>query len=68
MKSKINGKEFSCGQLETPSLGELKERISAEKSPLEKLSLHEVVADVQQLHTDKSKPHVQKLIQEFNND
>jgi hypothetical protein len=52
MKSKINGKEFDCGQLETPSLEELRERINAEKIPLGKLSLHEVVADVQEIHVD----------------
>ncbi len=42
-----------CGALETPSLAELRERMSS--IPLrEKTSVREIVADVQQLHTNLS--------------
>ena len=54
LKSHVNGKEYVCGQLETPSLAELRERVNLEKSLSGKISISEVVADVQQLHVDKS--------------
>ncbi len=55
--SKINGKRFSYGQLEIPSLAELRERVQASRYPEGKLSVREVVADVQQLHTDPANTH-----------
>ncbi len=54
LRSKINGKACHYGKLETPSLAELRERVHDDQTTSGKLSLHEVVADVQQLHTDKS--------------
>lgn len=51
LSSKINGKCFVCGSLETPSLGELRQRIQAIQIPQGKISLRETVADVQALHT-----------------
>ncbi len=53
LKSHVNGKEYICGQLETPSLAELRERVSLEKSIYGRISVSEVIADVQQLHVDK---------------
>ena len=51
IKSLVNGKSFVAGKLETPSLGELRQRTrSINKTG--KLLLQEVVADVQNLHTD----------------
>ncbi len=54
LKSHINGDEYICGLLETPSLSELRVRVNHEKNRTGKLSIREVVADVQQLHIDKS--------------
>jgi len=52
--SKINGKVMVCGQLETPSLAELRERVRTIGRSNGKLSVREVVGNVQTLHTDKS--------------
>ena len=51
IESKVNGKTFVVGKLETPSLGELRQRIK-DTDTTGKLSIREVVADVQSLHTD----------------
>ncbi|MEL6579759.1 MAG: hypothetical protein AAFQ14_08405 [Cyanobacteria bacterium J06621_12] len=51
IKSLVNSKSFIAGKLETPSLGELRQRIvSINETGI--LSLKEVVADVQSLHTN----------------
>jgi len=54
LKSHVNGKVLICGELETPSLAELRERLHSVEHQIGKISLREVVADVQQLHTDES--------------
>jgi hypothetical protein len=54
LKSAVNGSVFVCGDLETPSLAELRERVKLCKPPLGNLSVREVVADVQMLHTDET--------------
>ena len=55
LQSQINGKQFTCGVLETPSLGELRERIiSSEQIPTGKISVREVADNVQHLHLDES--------------
>lgn len=51
--SLVNGKSWVAGRLETPSLGELRQRIRDTRKT-GKLSLQEVVANVQDLHTDLS--------------
>ena len=51
MRSLVNGKTFVAGKLETPSLGELRQR-TKNTGKTGQLSLREVVADVQSLHTD----------------
>ncbi|KHD08656.1 hypothetical protein PN36_10435 [Candidatus Thiomargarita nelsonii] len=52
LKSHINGKEFICGLLETPSLAELQDRVAHGHSG--KISVREVIAGVQELHTEES--------------
>ena len=52
--SHANGKVFVFGQLETPTLAELRERVSASGHKRGKISVREVVANVQHVHTDPS--------------
>jgi hypothetical protein len=54
LKSHINGKALVCGQLETPTLAELRERVHASSPQGGKISVREVVANVQGLHTNAS--------------
>lgn len=53
LRSRVNGREWICGELETPSLGELRER-AARAHGSGKLSVREVVADVRHLHVDET--------------
>lgn len=54
LKSRVNGKVLACGRLETPSLAELRERVKVGKPGAGKLSVREIVANVQDLHRDIS--------------
>lgn len=54
LKSRVNGKALAYGRLETPSLGELRERVRSSGYGVGKVSLREVVASVQKLHADQS--------------
>ena len=54
LRSKINEKEFICGKLEMPTLGELRRRVSELNCPPDHLSIREVVANVQDLHLKPS--------------
>ncbi|HKX27625.1 MAG TPA: hypothetical protein VJ302_08030 [Blastocatellia bacterium] len=54
LNSLVNGKVLVCGELETPSLAELRARVRSSKYPVGPGSVREVVADVQHLHTDES--------------
>lgn len=48
--SKVNGRKMRCGRLETPTLAQLRERVSTINSSGIALSIAEVVDDVQALH------------------
>ena len=51
LKSKVTGGVFRCGHLDIPSLDELRERTSKlQKKPGKRLSVTEIVGDVQKLH------------------
>ncbi len=52
VRSLVNKQTFVAGRLETPSLGELRQRIRGNEVKPGKLSLREVVGNVQSLHTD----------------
>ena len=52
LKSCVNGRVIACGRLETPSLAELRERALSSGHRVGKLSVREVVANVQHLHVD----------------
>jgi hypothetical protein len=54
LKSRVNGKVFVWGELEIPSLAELRERVRSSDHEIGKLSVREVVANVRNLHTDES--------------
>jgi hypothetical protein len=54
LKSRVNGKGWICGELETPSLAELRQRVRSSVYKIGKMSVREVVADVQNLHADES--------------
>jgi hypothetical protein len=52
LKSQVNGKTMVYGRLETPSLAELRERARSSNYKTGKISLREIVANVQDLHVD----------------
>jgi len=52
LKSHVNGRVLIRGELETPSLAALRERVHS-RGQTGRLSVREVVADVQHLHTDE---------------
>ncbi len=54
LSSSVNGRSFFCGRLETPSLGELRERVARIAPEPGRLSVREVLADVRELHADPS--------------
>ena len=53
MESHVNGKMMICGVLETPSLADLRQRVCSNELQDGKISVREVVADVQQLHINE---------------
>ena len=54
LKSRVTGKVLVCGRLETPSLAELRERTRSTGHRDGKISVREVVANVQSLHADEA--------------
>ena len=55
LKSHVNGETLVCGELETLSLAELRQRVQASGYKTGAMTVREVVADdVQDLHTDVS--------------
>lgn len=54
LKSLVNGRVMVCGQLETPSLEELRARVRSGRQGKGKISVREVVADVRRLHAELS--------------
>jgi hypothetical protein len=54
LRSRANGRVMVCGQLETPSLAELRERVRSGALKAGRIAVREVVADVRELHADES--------------
>jgi hypothetical protein len=54
LTSQVNGTKYTCGLLEIPSLAELRNRVQQTEGVSGKISVREIVADVQQLHTEKA--------------
>ena len=54
LKSHKNGKTLVCGELEMPSLADLRQRVQASGYETGDMAIREVVANVQHLHTDEA--------------
>ncbi len=54
MISHANGRTFIWGQLETPTLAELRQRVASSPNPAGRFSVREIIADVRHLHADES--------------
>ncbi|MFA7097268.1 MAG: hypothetical protein WC383_12425 [Gammaproteobacteria bacterium] len=54
LKSHVNGRVWICGQLDTSSLSVLRERVRSSAHTTGRLSVREVVANVQHLHTEET--------------
>ena len=52
LQSHVNGKTLICGELETPSLADLRQRVQASGYKTGAMTVREVRADVQELHTN----------------
>lgn len=52
LTSKVNGRVMVCGRLETPSLSDLRKRVPLGDRNGSRISVKEVVANVQSLHVD----------------
>ena len=52
LTSNANGRRMVCGRLETPALSELREQVRRGERGSGKISLKEVIANVQALHAD----------------
>ena len=53
LSSCVNGETLICGDLETPSLAELRKRVQLSRHKVGETSVREIVANVQHLHTDE---------------
>jgi hypothetical protein len=53
LHSRRNGGSWLCGELETPTLAQLRDRVRSVSWEPRAISVREVVANVQHLHTDK---------------
>ena len=54
LTSAVNGKEFTCGKLETPSLAELRDRVRSCAHAAGRISVQEVVGNVMDLHVKRT--------------
>lgn len=54
LRSHVNGKKFTCGSLEIPCLSDLRQRVRESLIKTGKISLREVIGNVQDLHADIS--------------
>ncbi len=65
--SRLNGKSWLCGELETPTLAQLRERVLQSNRNSGAISVHEIVANVQHLHRDRANENaVFQVASQFN--
>jgi hypothetical protein len=53
LRSRRNGRSWRCGELETPTLAQLRERVRSMSGEPRPLTVREVVGNVQHLHADE---------------
>ncbi len=64
---RLSGKSWICGELEIPTLAQLRERVRRLDYKRSQISVHEVVANVQHLHLDPSNENaVFQVASQFN--
>ncbi len=67
LTSRVNGRTYRCGRLETPSLAELRRRVGESGHGEGRTRLREVVADVQALHaSEKNAGALFQVASQFN--
>jgi hypothetical protein len=67
LHSRLNGRSWLCGELETPTLAQLRQRVRHVNRDLGPISVHEIVANVQHLHRDRANEHaVFQVASQFN--
>lgn len=54
LTSRINGTSLTCGKMETPSLGELRDQVQSGEFKKGKLTVREVVGNIQDFHAELS--------------
>ena len=54
LHSRLNGKSWLCGELETPTLAQLRQRVRHIKRDLAPISVRNVVGNVQHLHLNRA--------------
>lgn len=65
--SRLNGRSWLCGELETPTLAQLRHRVRQTNRRIAPISVHEVVANVQHLHRDQANENaVFQVASQFN--
>ena len=67
LHSRLNGKSWLCGELETPTLAQLRQRVSHIKRDLAPISVRNVVGNVQHLHLNRANENaVFQVASQFN--
>jgi hypothetical protein len=65
--SRLNGKSWLCGELETPTLAQLRQRVRNIKRDLAPISVRNVVGNVQHLHLNRANENaVFQVASQFN--
>ena len=67
LHSRLNGRSWLCGELETPTLAQLRQRVRHINRDLGPISVHEIVVNVQHLHRDRANENaVFQVASQFN--
>lgn len=67
LHSRLNGKSWLCGELETPTLAQLRQRVRNIKYDLAPISVRNVVGNVQHLHLNRANENaVFQVASQFN--